>query len=159
MRTSPAAYLGSLAAISDAKVFTPYTTDTTALPADSLLHRWIDVSMQMVTDDTPSSVKHLPPSPSRFFHHFTHTTTISSSLQSALSLQAHQHSYDASLTAARKMKKQDGGMALAHALAYSAPQASQWKSAYPPLAPHSATDSTASPPDSTLTWHHSTRYR
>jgi hypothetical protein len=130
--TSPAAYLGSLAAIADVKVFSPYTTVTTPLSTDTLLHHWIDVSMKLVTDATPSSAKELPSSPSLFFHHLTNqSTTLSSSLQSTLSLQAHQHSYDASLINAKKMKKQDGGMKLAHLLAYSAPQASQWKSAVP----------------------------
>jgi len=130
--TSPAAYLGSLAAIADVKVFAPYTSVTTPLPTNTLLHHCIDVSMKQVTDATPSSAKDLPSSPSLFFHHFTNqSTAISSSLQSTLSLQAHQHSHDASLTSARMMKKQDGGMKLAHVLAYSAPQASQWKTAVP----------------------------
>jgi hypothetical protein len=100
-----------------------------------------DGSMTMVIDATPSSADSLPPSASRFFSHYANVpSTTSSSLQRNLSLQANTHSFEASLTAAKKNKKQDGGMALAHALAHSAPQASQWKQATPCTALTTLTD-------------------
>jgi hypothetical protein len=66
----------------------------------------------------PSSARHLSPSPSLFFHRFANTSsTISSSPQTTLSLQAIRYSYNASLNASKAKRKQDGGMAWAHALA------------------------------------------
>jgi hypothetical protein len=132
VRTSPAAYLGSLAAVKDASAFLPYSSGKSPLPSVSLLHRWIGQSMDQLTAATPSSASILPSSPSSFFSHFANVSSSSAStLQSTLSLQAAEHTHKASLTAARASKKQDGGLALAHALAISAPNACQWKNTLP----------------------------
>ena len=130
--TSPAAYLGSLAAVHSAPVFAAYCDADTPLPRDSLLHGWIDSSMQQLMAATPEASEHLPPSPSSFFSHYAKASpSISSSLQSALSVQASSHSFEASLSAARAKKKHDGGVALAHLRAISAPRAWMWKTVIP----------------------------
>ena len=134
LQTSPAAYLGSLAAVRKATVFTPFACEDNPLPSDSLLHGWIGSSMQLITNATPTSADSLPPSASSFFYHYTSPNVdpkVSSSLQRTLSSQANSYAHQATLTAARKMKKKDEGKALAHALAISAPKASQWKNTLP----------------------------
>jgi hypothetical protein len=130
--TSPAAYLGSLAAVHSAPVFAAYRDADTPLPRDSLLHGWIDSSMRQLLAATPETSEHLPSSASSFFSHYAKASpSLSSSLQSTLSLQATSHSFEASLSAAQAMKKHDGGVALAHLRAISAPRAWTWKTVIP----------------------------
>jgi len=129
-RTSPAAYLGSVAAVSSAPAFTAYRKDASPLPSDALLHGWIDSSMAAITTATPASSEHLPSTASSFFQHFSKPSS-SSSLQHTLSSQASQHSFQASLDRAHQMRKTDGGAALAHAKATSAPRAWAWKMVIP----------------------------
>jgi hypothetical protein len=130
--TSPAAYLGSLAAVHSAPVFAAYRDADTPLPQGSLLHGWIDSSMRQLMAACPETSENLPSSPSSFFSHYAKASpSLSSSLQSALSLQASSHSFEASLSAAQAKKKQDGGVALAHARAISAPRAWTWKTVIP----------------------------
>jgi hypothetical protein len=130
--TSAGAYLGSLAAARTATVFAPYTSNAQPLPSDSLLHNWIVDSMRRVVEATPTATEHLPPSASSFFSHYTQAkSSLSNSLQRTVNSLANQHRYDASMTHARASRKQDGGHALAHLLAISAPFASAWKSALP----------------------------
>ena len=130
--TSPAAYIGSLAAIHDAIIFRQYHDAGHALPSDTLLHGWIESSMQLLQKATPDSSEHLPPSTSSFFHHYAHTKpTKSSSLQHTLSELASAHQHKASLRQAKAMRKQDKGAALAHAYATSASQAWTWKTVMP----------------------------
>ena len=52
MRTSPAAFLGSLAVCHAEPVFAPYC-DTTPIPHSSLLRGWIDDSMERVRRAAP----------------------------------------------------------------------------------------------------------
>jgi hypothetical protein len=129
VKTSPAAYLGSLAAVSGADAFTRYTGDDyTPLPLDSMLHGWITTSMKTITEATPSSGEQLPESASSFFHHFSRS---SSSLQHSLSKLASEHSHEASVKRAHAMKKKDGGFAISHLRAISAPHAWAWKTVVP----------------------------
>ena len=130
VRTSPAAYLGSVAAVGSASAFAAYRKEGCPLPSDSLLHGWIDSSMAAITAATPASSEHLPSMTSSFFQHLSKRSA-SSSLQHTLSSQASQHSYQASLDRAHEMRKTDGGAALAHAKATSAPKAWAWKMVVP----------------------------
>ena len=115
VRTSPAAYLGSLAAVSSVPAFAVYSNDANPLPSDVLLHGWIDSSMAAIASATPASVEHLPSTASAFFQHVSKRSSSSSfsSLQHTLSSQANQHSFQASLDRAHQMRKTDGGAALA----------------------------------------------
>ncbi|MDB5910672.1 MAG: uncharacterized protein JWP34_4786, partial [Massilia sp.] len=129
LKTSPAAYLGSLAAVSSAAAFEQYTGDDyMPLASDSLLHGWITSSMKTITDTTPASSEQLPESASSFFHHFSKSA---SSLQHSLSILASDHSHKASLKRAHEMKKKDGGLAISHLRAISAPHAWAWKTVVP----------------------------
>jgi hypothetical protein len=130
--TSPAAYIASVASARETTIFAPYGKADHPLPSDTLLHSWLADSMRLVTEATPDSASILPPSASSFFSFYTAAkSSLSSTLQRKLSLLANQHRFDASLTAAKQMRKQDGGAALAHAKAISAPLASAWKRTAP----------------------------
>ena len=134
VRTSPAAYLGSLATVATAPEFAPYTDDDCPLESESLLLGWIERSMQQVTEATPSLAAALPSRASTFFHHVTtarSSTSTSPSLQHQLSSQAASHSHEAFLSRCKGMKKVDGGATLAHAKAVSAPRAWAWKNVIP----------------------------
>jgi hypothetical protein len=132
VRTSPAAYLGSLAAVKTAPVFAPYCKASQPLPSTTLLHDWIATSIERMVMIAPGASKHLPPTASSFFAHYaTASSSLSSSLQSTLSSQANSYSHEASLTALRDQRKRDGGSGLAHALAISAPRACAWKTVAP----------------------------
>ena len=132
-RTSPAAYLGSLAAVTDVPALATYRQQSDSLLPDSLpLHGWIAASMRAVLEQCPDAAQHLPDTASSFICHFaTASPSVASSLQRTLSLLANKHQHDASLSAAHGMKKTDGGVALAHAVAISAPRACAWKTVVP----------------------------
>jgi hypothetical protein len=88
--------------------------------------------MQQLTTACPDAAQHLPSSASSFFAHYANTSpSVSSSLQSTLSLQAASHSFEASLSMAKANKKHDGGAELAHLTAISAPRAWTWKTVIP----------------------------
>ena len=95
VQTSPAAYLGSLAALRSCPVFADYgAKDGSPLPATLQLHGWIASSMKEVQKAAPTCgmLGLLPASASVFFQHFaSQPSTTSSSLQSALSKQAKNH--------------------------------------------------------------------
>lgn len=139
VRTSPAAFLGSLAAVSSAPVFAPYRKADCPLPSDAPLHAWIDSSISALTATTPQSAELLPSTASTFFQHFSKPSS-SSSLQHALSSQADQHSHQASLKYAQEMKKKDKGAALAHLKAICAPRAWAWKMVVPSMKEMELTD-------------------
>ena len=124
--TSPAAYLGSMAAVSSAPAFAPYTSPDCPLPLASLAHGWIKGSMDAITDASPECKKMLPAQASAFFQHFPPRSS-SSSLQHELSLQATHSVFTASLQRAKEMKKEDGGLTLARLVSVSAPRAWTWK--------------------------------
>ena len=134
VRTSPAAYLGSLAAVAKAQEFAPYTDADCPLESDTLLLGWIEHSIQQLVEATPSLAAALPTQASAFFHHITSTrssTSPSTSLQRQLSSQAASHSHEAFLRRCHEMKKVDGGAMLAHAKAVCAPRAWAWKNVIP----------------------------
>jgi len=103
-----------------------------SLPESLPLHGWIADSMRTVLDATPEAEQHLPSTASSFIHHFAAaSSSVSSSLQRTLSSLASKHQHNASLSAARGKRGTDGGVALAHAIAISAPRACAWKTVVP----------------------------
>jgi hypothetical protein len=134
LHTSPAAFLGSMAAVASAPALVPYTSPDTPLPRTSLLHCWIESSMDAITDESPECRALLPATASTFFQHFSPrspSTSKPSSLQHQLSSQATDSVFKASLQLAKEMKKVDGGLALAHLTSVSAPRAWTWKTVAP----------------------------
>lgn len=130
--TSPAAYLASVASARLTAVFAPSCAADCPLPSVTTLHGWLVDSMREVLEATPDLASLLPPSASSFFSFYaTAKSSLSSTLQRTLTSQAIQHRLDAFLTAAKQMRKHDGGAALAHAKAISAPNASAWKRTAP----------------------------
>jgi hypothetical protein len=98
LQTSPAAYLGSLAAVRDAPTLAVYSEEKHPLPASTQLHGWIQNAIERHVRLSPDSATSLPPTASTFFHHFATTSSSdSSSLQSTLSAQATSHMHEASL--------------------------------------------------------------
>ena len=144
VHTSPAAYLGSLAAVHACPVFADYREkDGSPLPASSQLHGWIASSMNEMQKAAPTCgmLGLLPASASVFFQHFaSQPPAASSSLQSALSKQAKSYQHDATLSAAKEKKKQDSGQALAHVTAITASKAWAWKNVRPTSAELRLTD-------------------
>ena len=129
VQTSPAAYIGSLAAVASAPAFAKYSLPQHPLPANTLLHGWIANSMATLMDAAPPCADLLPPNAAVFFQH--PTITRSSSLQRTLTQQATDYHHQASLQRARAAKERDGWLAIAHLKAVSAPRASTWKSVLP----------------------------
>ena len=130
-RTAPAAYLGSMAAVSNAPAFAA-NRQPESLPAGSALHSWIEDSMRTVLDHAPANSKHLPATAASFISHFhAAPAAMRHTLQRTLSSQATKHSHEASLSAARNVKNIDGGKALTHLVSISAPRAWSWKAVVP----------------------------
>jgi hypothetical protein len=132
--TSPEAFLGSMAAVTAAPAFVQFSHPVTPLPRASLLHDWIESSMDAVTDATPDCRQLLPAAASAFFEHFpprSSSSTKYSSLQHQLHEQATESLYKASLQLAKDTRKVDGGLTLARLNAISAPKAWTWKLAAP----------------------------
>jgi hypothetical protein len=137
LKTSAAAYLGSMAAVKDAPTFVKYSQPDSPLPSTALVHGWIDESMASVIEATPECKEHLPTSASSFFQHFSRPSSSqsvsrkTSSLQRTLSSLATESESEASLTRAKQMRSVDGGLSLAHLRAVSAPRAWAWKTVVP----------------------------
>jgi hypothetical protein len=152
---SPGAYLGSLAAAHSAVAFAPYAAPALPLVADSLLHGWIGQSIASVKTRTPSSDKHLPAAAASFFSFYSTTSKskkLALTLQRTLNAQATQHSFDASLSRARRDRAASRAQndpqlltqttrRLAHLRSIAAPMASMWKQAVPSTASLTLLDS------------------
>jgi hypothetical protein len=151
--TSPGAYLGSLAAAHTAPALLPHTSQDQPLPNDSLLHGWIDDSIAHVKAHTPACAKHLPATAASFFRFYsTKPNTLARILQRTLNTQATQHSFDASMSSARKEWTASKSMndaellsratrRVAHLRSIAAPLASLWKQAIPSTASLALLDS------------------
>ena len=126
LRTSPAAYLGSIAAVAAAPAFVRYSQPQSPLPCNSLLHGWVQGSIDAIVDESPECRPLLPTTASSFFQLFAPSVT-PSSLQHQLSQQATESVFKASLQLAKEMKKVDEGLALTRLRAISAPRAWTWK--------------------------------
>ena len=115
-----------MAAVAAASTFSPYTQPDCPLPRTSLVHGWIEGSIDAITDASPECKALLPAEASAFFQHFSPRSASSSppsSLQHELSSQATDSVFSASLQLAKEMKKVDSGRALARLTAVSAPRA------------------------------------
>jgi len=133
-RTSPAAYLGSLAAVGSSPEFAAHAAADCPVQPQSQLAGWLEHSVRQLVEATPSAAALLPSDATGFFHHVASTRTSarpSSSLQHQLSAQAASHQHEAFLSRCHEMRKTDGGAALAHARAVSAPRAWAWKNVVP----------------------------
>ena len=136
LSTSPAAFLGSMAAVAagGAPVFLPHSQPDCPLPSTSLLYGWLEDSMQKVR--VHQLAPQLPATAASFFQHFPPRLPSSRDLsafvlQRELSSQATSNTYKASLQRTKELEKTDGGRALAHLVAVSAPRAWAWKSVAP----------------------------
>ena len=110
-RTSPAAYLGSLAACHAEPSFTPYW-DSALLPATSQLYGWVDDAMRRVrvvdlgdayqTDIEPL----LPVTASTFFSHYsTADSSVTATLQRSLSAKANSHLVEAAVQRMKELSR------------------------------------------------------
>ena len=128
--TSPAAYLGSLAAVADVPAPSAYRQPD-LLPESVPLHAWIADSMHTVLEQCPEAAQHLPDTTTSFNHHFaTAAPSVAPSLQRTISTQAKPFT-KTSRSTARGMERIDGRRTLAHALVISAPRACAWKTVVP----------------------------
>jgi len=124
LQTSPAAYLGSLAAVREAPALAAYSNEKHPLPASTQLHGWIQNAIETHVRLSPDSATSLPTTASTFFHHFaTSSPSYSSSLQGTLSAQATSHMLEASLTAAKQARRGGNGLEQALLMSISAPRA------------------------------------
>ena len=151
--TSPAAYLGSLAAAHSTPALLGYTPLDRPLPSGTLLHGWIDDSIARVKARTSDCTKHLPATAASFFRFYsTKRNTLARTLQRTLNTQATQHSFDASMSSARREWTSSKSMhdaelllrttrRLAHLRSISAPLSSLWKQAIPSTASLTLLDS------------------
>jgi hypothetical protein len=132
LQTSPFAYLGSLAAVHTAPVLAAYADRSHLLPASTMLHSWIESSMQTIVAATPSSARVLPTSAAVFFHAYAKDKApLTTSLQRTLSSLASSHSHQALLNAAEEAKRRGDGRELSHLKAITAPRAPTWKLVIP----------------------------
>ena len=133
VRTSPAAFLGSLAVCHAEPVFAPYC-DTTPIPHTSLLHGWIDDSMERVRRAAPgdkyqADIEPLLPYTAGDFFHFCSTTDSSdtSKLQRSLNAKATQSNMQAAVESLKQQSRQGEKRQLAHHKAITAKGAWGWK--------------------------------
>jgi hypothetical protein len=141
VQTAAAAYIASVAsvaAVASTTIFTPYCSSDHALPADSLLHRWLAESLEQLTRLDPSlsssssqgssKASLLPSSTTDFITFYRNHPVSASHLQRKLVQQAAQHRFDAAIESAREC----GDTArVAHLTCISAPHASTWKTVIP----------------------------
>jgi hypothetical protein len=133
-QTSPAAYIASVAAARDTSMFAPFRAAAHPLAADTLLLGWLTDSITRLRQATPGTKLNslLPPSASSFFSFYASAASaLTSSLQRSISALTNDNRREVCLTAAKQLRQQDGGRALAHFTAYSADFASAWKRAAP----------------------------
>ena len=104
LQTSPAAYLGSLAACHTEPSFAPYCDPATPLPSSTLLHGWLDDSMQRVWqaaegDQYRADIEPLlPATAGAFFAHYANADpATTSTLQRSLNAKANAHRIQAAV--------------------------------------------------------------
>ena len=144
--SSPAAFVASLAALALSTAAPALlTSPDQSLPADSLLHSWIESTLAalrrdfavlhaVVPDARRSQVlDKLPAAADEFFSHFQASPGSAVKLQHFLNQQATQLRFYAAVEEARQF---GGAQQLAHLPAHSAPHASAWKVAMPTRPTH-----------------------
>ena len=131
--TSPAAYLGSLAACHSEPVFAPYC-GTTPLPGSSLLHRWLEDGLKRVRQAAPgdsyqADIEPLLPATAGSFFHFQAEATPSTTakLQHALNAKANQHNVKAAVQSLEERSRGGDKWDWAHHKAITARGAWGWK--------------------------------
>ena len=136
VRTSPAAYLGSLAACHTEPAFAPYCA-TTPLPT-SLLHGWVEDGLRRVRQAAPGSAYQteveplLPVTASSFFTHYsTADPSVTTTLQRSLNAKANQHTIEAAVHRMTEQKRRGDRWEWAHNRAISANGAWGWKVVQP----------------------------
>ena len=136
-RTSPAAFLGSLAACHTEPVFSTYGGDA-ALPYASQLHRWVDDSLQRVRQAAPGDQYQadiepiLPVTAGDFFRFYsTADPSGTAKLQRSLNAKATQSNTQAAVESAKLHSKQGDKWEWAHQKAITAKGAWGWKIVQP----------------------------
>jgi len=135
--TSPAAFLGSLAACRAEPVFAHYCGDR-PVPSASQLHGWLDDSMQRLRQAAPG-VKYqadlnplLPTTAGAFFNfHTTVDPSITAKLQHALNAKATQHTVKAADVYLKSQARGRDKWAWAHQKAITRPGTAVWKAVRP----------------------------
>ena len=132
-RTSPAAYLGSLAACYDEPSFAPYC-GATPLPCSSQLHGWVDDGLKRIRQAAPGDAYQadieplLPVAAGSFFSHFANADpSVSTALQHSLNVKATQHTVEAAVERLREQGRHGDRRPIAHHKAITAAGASSWK--------------------------------
>ena len=135
--TSPAAFLGSMAACRDEPVFAQYCGDTT-VPHSSQLHGWLNDSLQRVRQAAPGD-KHqadieplLPVTASTFFSfHATADPSTTAKLQHTLNAKAAQHNVEAAVQRLKEQSRRGHKWEWAHHKSTTAKSAKDWKAVQP----------------------------
>ena len=140
-RTSPAAFLGSLAICHAEPAFAPYC-DATAVPYSSSLHGWIEDSMQRVRKaasggDYQADIEPLLPATAGDFFRFYSTAdpSVTTKLQRSLNAKATSSSMQAAVESLKQQSSRGERRQWAHHKAITAKGAWGWK-AVRPEGPH-----------------------
>ena len=136
-RTSPAAFLSSLATCHTESIFTPYC-GTTPLPPSSLLHGWIDDCLQRVRraapgDDYQTDIELLLPATADdfFSYHKAAEPSVTTKLQHKLNAKATSYNVAAAVVSMKERLRQGERWQWAHHKAITANGAWNWKLARP----------------------------
>ena len=135
--TSPAAFLGSLATCHAEPAFVGYSGNT-PLPSTSMLHGWIDDSIQRVRRAAPGAEYQtgieplLPDTASDFFHHYsTADLSVTTKLQHSLNAKATSQNIKAAIECMKQQSRQGKKWQWAHHKAITARGAWGWKTVRP----------------------------
>ena len=140
VRTSPAAFLASVAACHSEPVFAQYCDAATPVPYQSQMHSWVDDSMRRVRRASPGDEYQsaidplLPATAGLLFHHYsTCEPSVSTTLQKRLNAKATTHDMKAAVHALEERPRRAVGdrWELAHHRATTAPGAWTWKEVRP----------------------------
>jgi hypothetical protein len=135
-RTSPAAFLGSLATCHAEPAFAQYS-GTSAVPHTSLLHCWIDDSLGRVREAAPGGEYQadieplLPDTAGAFFSFCSANPSATATLQRSLNAKATTHIVEAAVERVKERSRQGDRWAWAHHKAITAQGAWGWKVARP----------------------------
>ena len=133
-RTSPAAFLGSLATCHTETAFAPYCDEAAPVPGSSILHGWIDDSMQRVRRAAEGVEYQLdieplmPVTAAAFFSfHSANDSSATAKLQQSLSAKANKHIVEAAAKRMKEQWRQGDKWPLVHHEAITAQGAWGWK--------------------------------
>ena len=133
VRSSPAAFLGSLSVCHAEPAFVSYSTDV-QLPHTSLLHGWIGDTLQRVRGSAPGDRYQadveplLPASASTFFSfHSAADPSVTTKLQHALNAKANEHTVAAAVQHMKEQSRRGDRWGWAHHKTITARGAWDWK--------------------------------